>query len=715
MRTPHLTRPALALAGLCALALAPEAAAQAPPSGGGMSSTPPAEAFTIKYFLTDKQGDLVLTRPMQQNDFNQFVNKARCECGHKIHAQIRLKKTMSTYDQGAQVNTFVGTACATAEVTPLQFKPCLQLITQPVASYQSGVDYAFHPLWLARGVQSIEARTPDVAVPSGNCDGLTGEAGIWMCAPQGNGMGGCQSDEFFIQGSQNINLSSMMGSIKFDFIPPLTDVENMFATSGDGAIVINWELLTTGDIAGFRVLCEEADTGLPIPGKSQPRPGLNDIPRGTFFYTRENVCDNVPFSTLEGVDGTTDGDTTTTTTTAGTDGTATDGTAGTDGTATDGTTGDATTGGGGGSAPTNACPNGQVEVDEECDDNNADDTDACRADCTLARCGDGVVQTGVEECDDGNTVDGDDCTASCKDATCGDGTLQIVGMDIEECDMGAAFNGQPGAPCNADCTLSGCEMTMTCTACGDGVVDMMAGEECDDGFNISDRTNCTASCKVSVCGDGLVRSDPLDGTPAEECDDGNADDTDACTAACTRARCGDGVVQAGVEQCDDGNEDDGDDCLSNCRTPTCGDGAVQVGVEECDEGVNNGETGVCAADCTFNASEGMRNLSWDYVCTGHLAFNTKSVRIDGLENGKNYNFYLVSYDLFGNPKPFPKIVQAAPVETYDLWELCEEKGTCGESGFCNVAGRSSGLAALVALAGLGLGAAGVARRRRKRA
>ena len=38
--------------------------------------------------------------------------------------------------------------------------------------------------------------------------------------------------------------------------------------------------------------------------------------------------------------------------------------------------------------------------------------DACRRDCTAARCGDGVVDTG-ETCDDGNTADGDGCAADC--------------------------------------------------------------------------------------------------------------------------------------------------------------------------------------------------------------------------------------------------------------------------------------------------------------
>lgn len=66
--------------------------------------------------------------------------------------------------------------------------------------------------------------------------------------------------------------------------------------------------------------------------------------------------------------------------------------------------------GGGGSS---SCGDGRVDAGEECDDGNNDDADACTASCTTARCGDGVVQLGVEACDDGNDVDTDTCTSAC--------------------------------------------------------------------------------------------------------------------------------------------------------------------------------------------------------------------------------------------------------------------------------------------------------------
>src|SRR5262249_53776738 len=42
-----------------------------------------------------------------------------------------------------------------------------------------------------------------------------------------------------------------------------------------------------------------------------------------------------------------------------------------------------------------------------------DSPSACRTNCTIPACGDGIVDGG-EVCDDGNTVGGDGCAADCK-------------------------------------------------------------------------------------------------------------------------------------------------------------------------------------------------------------------------------------------------------------------------------------------------------------
>src|SRR5262249_42970281 len=66
------------------------------------------------------------------------------------------------------------------------------------------------------------------------------------------------------------------------------------------------------------------------------------------------------------------------------------------------------------------CGDGNVDEGEECDDgpnNDDEEPNACRTDCTRARCGDGVVDDAppaLEDCDDGNQLDGDDCPSTCK-------------------------------------------------------------------------------------------------------------------------------------------------------------------------------------------------------------------------------------------------------------------------------------------------------------
>jgi cysteine-rich repeat protein len=60
-------------------------------------------------------------------------------------------------------------------------------------------------------------------------------------------------------------------------------------------------------------------------------------------------------------------------------------------------------------------------------------TDGCLGDCTLAACGDTIVQADVEECDDGNMVQTDACLNTCEAAKCGD---SIVQAGVEACDDG---------------------------------------------------------------------------------------------------------------------------------------------------------------------------------------------------------------------------------------------------------------------------------------
>jgi fibro-slime domain-containing protein len=138
-----------------------------------------------------------------------------------------------------------------------------------------------------------------------------------------------------------------------------------------------------------------------------------------------------------------------------------------------------------------------------------------------AKCGDGVV-AGQESCDDGKN-DGSygSCSATCQRGPyCGDA---IVQKGHETCDDGVnlttySANGQPA--CAPGCKPS--------AYCGDGQVDSVAGEACDDGMNSGGYGQCASGCKLGPrCGDGHVDSDA-----GEHCDDGNLISGDGCSNSC---------------------------------------------------------------------------------------------------------------------------------------------------------------------------------------
>ncbi len=121
------------------------------------------------------------------------------------------------------------------------------------------------------------------------------------------------------------------------------------------------------------------------------------------------------------------------------------------------------------------CGDGVQAAGEVCDDGNAVDDDACSNACALpVVCGDGVVQAG-EECDARGESAG--CDADCSLAVCGDGVVNAAAL--EECDaMGES------AECDADCSAR---------ACGDGTVNAAAGELCDDA-NVQGGDGCSQGC-----------------------------------------------------------------------------------------------------------------------------------------------------------------------------------------------------------------------------
>jgi cysteine-rich repeat protein len=192
-----------------------------------------------------------------------------------------------------------------------------------------------------------------------------------------------------------------------------------------------------------------------------------------------------------------------------------------------------------------SCGDGIVDEAEQCDGSGEDVAD-CDDDCTQVMCGDGHINAAAGElCDDGADNSDDyapaiHCATTCLELAphCGDGTCQ-AGDEL-------------ASSCPADCDA----------VCGDGITDI--DETCDAGRGgePADAADCDQDCSAAMCGDGYLN--PVAG---EECDDGDRADDDECVAGCTAARCGDGHVWLEMEECDDGNAVPDDACSDACALP----------------------------------------------------------------------------------------------------------------------------------------------------
>jgi hypothetical protein len=275
---------------------------------GAVAHAVPASAtnFQIFYYTTDEDGNR--GRRMTETDLQQFVNRARCECGQSIEAQITLQPMGMSIDQN-RIRTFVGTMCGQGQqnVGVGQVDPCVLLDDQLPNFYTKIPSFFFEPIWLKAGVVDISQQSISVAEPAGTCDTGLGEGGIWICVE--NGMQtDCQSDEFVVTGTQNANvpMGGMAQAISFDFDGPLSLPTGFDVSSGDGALQVSWDFEVTGDVAGYRILCADAD-GNPVPGKGLDAPDINEQNRGQLYFTQGNLCPDGPFGQGGGEDPTGDG------------------------------------------------------------------------------------------------------------------------------------------------------------------------------------------------------------------------------------------------------------------------------------------------------------------------------------------------------------------------------------------------------------------------
>jgi cysteine-rich repeat protein len=276
------------------------------------------------------------------------------------------------------------------------------------------------------------------------------------------------------------------------------------------------------------------------------------------------------------------------------------------------------------------------QCDDGANNSNAPNA-ACRTNCQLPKCGDGVADTALGEvCDVGAMNDlCTTCSPDCKsDLTCGNGIVDSC--KGEQCDAGASNSNLPNAPCRANCTLPRCgdgvlDTTLgeQCDAgannsnapnapcrtncqlprCGDQIVDNgMLGEVCDAGAANTLCTTCSADCKSNLtCGNGIV-----DLCKGEQCDAGgmNANTPNApCRTTCKLPKCGDGITDTALgEQCDAGAANANTPnapCRTNCQLPRCGDGIADTSMGEvCDLGANNNACTTCSVDCKSNLTCG---------------------------------------------------------------------------------------------------------------
>ncbi|MEE2788500.1 MAG: VWA domain-containing protein, partial [Myxococcota bacterium] len=291
------------------------------------------------------------------------------------------------------------------------------------------------------------------------------------------------------------------------------------------------------------------------------------------------------------------------------------------------------------------CGDNRIDPTEPCDDGNRIDTDACTNDCTVARCGDGIVRRDqmpgretYEACDDGNQNNLDACTNACREATCDDSLKNLSETDVDcggpqcaqcpdlktcnnstDCQSGVCEAGLCQVPTCSDMVQNGRE---TGTDCGSDCPACPAGTPCAVANDCQSAVCSAGRCAQPTCSDNVKNGDETGqdcGGSCTPCPAGAL-----CTIAndCTSAVCTNGVCQA--PNCNDGvvngfesDQDCGGDCPgcadqrwcnddSDCTSLVCreqvvgGVAAMLCQAPRCDDNVHNGDETdvVCGGPCS---------------------------------------------------------------------------------------------------------------------
>ncbi|MCA9649994.1 MAG: hypothetical protein H6712_05165 [Myxococcales bacterium] len=206
----------------------------------------------------------------------------------------------------------------------------------------------------------------------------------------------------------------------------------------------------------------------------------------------------------------------------------------------------------------------------------------------------------------------------------------------------------------------------------------------------------------NLCPDAVVFEGDTTTTPTLPTDDGGTDGSDSGTST--------GV---GLDLMEDswllatGTGSTGGATDTGTGTAT---GAMDTDGTSSTDGSSGGTTGDETTGGSSLADSPLASLDWAYVCSDHITGTGTSARVDGLENGKTYQFIVVAYDRAGNPLIVSgdEVMLETPEETLDFWEQCERQGDlCGNGGFCQCrSGADTGAAwlgsGLLLLAMLGL-------------
>jgi len=221
-------------------------------------------------------------------------------------------------------------------------------------------------------------------------------------------------------------------------------------------------------------------------------------------------------------------------------------------------------------------------------------------------CGDGYKE-GYEECDDGNRENNDYCTNTCENSACGDGFIQpIIG---EECESDADCSN------NEECTACICvpKSVIVIPDCGNGTIE--TGEQCEP----PNTTDCDDDCKLKSDDSGGHGSADDDSDYDEDEDDSDEDDEDDDDSDydededdsddddndddedddedSSGNNQGGGNQQGDDDSDDDDNDDDDDD--EEEYVPACGNDILDEG-EQCEPP----GTSTCGGRCQLLPPEG---------------------------------------------------------------------------------------------------------------